>query len=216
MKYPYVFFDLDGTLSNSAEGITNSVAYALEKMGIQPPPREALMHYIGPPLIRTFSKDYDLTEELGLRAVELYREYYNVKGIYQCAMYPGVDTLLRALRDSGRTPVLATCKPTVMATRVLDYFGLTPLFEMISGPELDGTRNEKHEVIAYAMDRLGIRDPHSILMVGDRQDDAWGAQACGVDCLGVLWGFGTREELLAAGVKAVVESPSEIMDFLAR
>lgn len=214
MKYPYIFFDLDGTISNSAEGITNSVAYALEKMGICPPPREKLMHYIGPPLIRTFSDDYSLTEAEGLRAVELYREFYNVTGIFQCTMYQGTDTLLRALRDSGRALVLATCKPTVMATRVLAHFGLSDLFTMISGPELDGTRNEKHEVIAYAMERLGITDPKSILMVGDRRDDALGAKACGVDCVGVLWGFGSEEELLEAGVQKIIEKPLDLMKIL--
>ena len=214
MNHPFIFFDLDGTISDSALGITNAVSYALEHMGIQPPPREKLLHYIGPPLIRTFSSDYDLTPAEGERAVELYREYYNVTGIYECRMYAGMDELLRRLREAGARLVLATCKPTVMATRVLDHFGLTPYFEMVSGPELDGTRNEKHEVVAYALEQLGIDSPHRVIMVGDRRDDVLGAKACGVDCVGVLWGFGSHEELEAAGAVKTVDSGDQLLDFL--
>ena len=213
MSYPYIFFDLDGTISDSAEGILNSVSYALERMGIEVPPREKLLHYIGPPLIRTFSEDYHLSHEEGLRAVALYREYYNAKGIYECRMYEGMDRLLRALTDRGHTLALATCKPTVMASRVLEYFGLSRFFEIISGPELDGTRNEKHEVIEYAMQALDIRDPNTVLMVGDRRDDVMGAAKCGIGCVGVLWGFGSEAELREAGALKTVKHTDELLSF---
>ena len=177
----YLFFDLDGTISDSADGITNAVTYALEHMGITPPPKQELMHFIGPPLIRTFTADYGLSEEEGQRAVAFYREYYSAKGIFECRMYHGMDALLERLRSEGYRLVLATCKPTMMARRVLEHFSLGQYFELISGPELDGTRNEKHQVIAYALERLGIEDPKSALMIGDRRDDALGAKRCGLD-----------------------------------
>ena len=214
MRTPYLFFDLDGTVSNSAEGITNSVTYALEHMGITPPAKQDLMHFIGPPLIRTFTDDYDLTSVEGARAVALYREYYNVKGVYECEMYRGVDKLLRSLKQAGYRLVLATCKPRVMAAKVLEYFGLEDCFEMVSGPEFDGTRNEKHQVIAYAMEQLGIGDPSSVLMVGDRRDDVLGAKVCGLSCIGVLWGYGGEAELREAGAVNVAKTPEELQNLI--
>ena len=214
MKYPYLFFDLDGTISNSAEGITNAVTYALEHMGITPPPKQELMHFIGPPLIRTFTADYDLTPEEGARAVSLYREYYNVKGVYECEMYRGVGELLKRLRDAGYRMVLATCKPTVMAKVVLNYFGIGEYFEMVSGPEFDGTRNEKHQVIAYAMEQLGICDPKTALMIGDRRDDVLGAKKCGLPCVGVLWGYGGEAELREAGAAEVAQNTEKLQNLI--
>lgn len=214
MEYPYLLFDLDGTLSNSAEGITNAVTYALERMGIEPPPKQDLMHFIGPPLIRTFTRDYDLTQEEGQRAVAFYREYYNVKGVFECEAYEGIERLLKTLQDRGYRMAVATCKPTVTAAKAVNYLGLAPYFEMISGPEFDGTRNEKHEVIAYAMEKLGLEDPDRILMVGDRRDDVLGAARCGIGCAGVLWGFGSEQELLEAGAIKTVKAPDELLDFV--
>lgn len=215
MKYRELFFDLDGTVSDSAEGILNSVTYALERMGIEPPPRRNLYHYIGPPLIRNFTQDYNFSEAEAKRAVELYRENYNVSGIYECRAYEGVGELLRQLRAKGARLTLATCKPWILAERVLEHLGLRECFDLVSGPELDGTRNEKHEVIAHAMERLGIRDPREILMIGDRRDDVLGANRCGIDSIGVLWGFGSREELLEAGAVLTVKTPGELLAILA-
>lgn len=214
MKDFYLFFDLDGTISDSADGIINSVIYALTKMGLEAPPRENLYHFIGPPLIRTFCEDYHLSREKGLEVVEFYREYYNAKGIYECKMYDGVDAVLRELRQEGFGLVLATSKPTVMAKRVVEYFGLSDFFDLISGPELDGTRNEKHEVIAHAMERLGITDPRRCVMIGDRKYDVLGAEKCGMNCVGALWGFGSKQELLEAGAAEIVEFPRELPDVL--
>ena len=214
MQYRELFFDLDGTISDSAEGILNSVIYALERMGIDPPPRDRLYHYIGPPLIRTFSQDYDLTEEAAKRAVELYRENYGVKGLYECRAYEGVGALLRECRSRGARLTLATCKPWCLAERVLEHLGLRDYFDFVSGPELDGTRNEKHEVIAYAMERLGIENPREVLMIGDRRDDVVGAGKCQIDCVGVLWGFGSEDELVSAGAIRTVKVPAELLSFL--
>lgn len=209
---PYLFFDLDGTLCNSAEGILNAVTYAQDKLGLPRQERSEMMHYIGPPLVRTFAADYGLDVEEAERAVAAYREYYNVRGIFECALYDGIPAMLDALRGDGYGLVLATCKPTVSARRVLEHFGIADRFRMVSGPEFDGTRNEKHEVIAYAMEQLGLRDPSGILMIGDRRDDVLGAARNGVDCAGVLWGFGSRAELLDAGAKYLFASCEELVE----
>lgn len=209
---PYLFFDLDGTLCNSAEGILNAVTYAQDKLGLPRQERSEMMHYIGPPLVRTFAADYGLDAEEAERAVAAYREYYNVRGIFECALYDGIPAMLDALRGDGYGLVLATCKPTVSARRVLEHFEIADRFHMVSGPEFDGTRNEKHEVIAYAMEQLGLRDPSGILMIGDRRDDVLGAARNGVDCAGVLWGFGSRAELLDAGAKYLFASCEELVE----
>ena len=216
MRYRELFFDLDGTLSDSAEGILNSVTYALLRMGIEPPPRENLYRFIGPPLIRSFSQGFDFSEEDAKRAVALYRENYNVRGIYECRAYEGIGDALRELKAKGYRLTLATCKPWTLAERVLAHLGLRDCFDFVSGPELDGTRNEKHEVIAYAVDKLGIKDPKEILMIGDRRDDVLGAKANGIDCVGVLWGFGSEGELSEAGVVTTIKTPRELSAFLSK
>ena len=214
MSYRELFFDLDGTLSDSAEGILNSVIYALERLGLEPPARESLFRYIGPPLIRSFSEEPGVLPEQVGRAVELYRENYTVRGIYECSAYDGVREALHALRAEGYRLTLATCKPWTLAERVLEHLGFRDCFDFVSGPEMDGTRNEKHEVIAYAMKKLSIKDPSEILMIGDRRDDVLGAKRCGIDCVGVLWGFGSVDELTKAGAIETLKTPAELLDFL--
>ena len=211
MKKRNLFFDLDGTITHSAEGIINSVSYAVEKMGFPVPPRSELFHYIGPPLIRSFTQDFNLNHEDGERAVAYYREYYLQKGIFECYVFDGMAELLKGLSEEGYRLVLATCKPTMMAQRILEHFDLRKYFAMVSGPELDGTRNEKHEVIAYAMEAFGIEDPQEVLMIGDRRDDVQGARRMGIDCIGVTWGFGSREELVEAGAVRLVDTPRELL-----
>ncbi len=204
----YLFFDLDGTVINSEDGIFNAVEYAIRKMGFKPQKRSELLHYIGPPLARTFSSDYNLDAETAMQTVNAYREYYSVKGIFECRLYDGVKEMLEKLHES-HTLVLATCKPTVMATRILEHFALSDLFTLISGPELDGTRGEKDEVVAYAMEKLAIKNPSDVLMIGDRRDDVCGAKKCGIESAGVLWGFGTREELTTAGADYLLATPQD-------
>lgn len=205
----YLFFDLDGTICNSAEGILNSVTYAVDKLGLPRQPREEMLHYIGPPLIRTFAADYRLSDADAQHAVDAYREYYSARGIFECRLYDGIPELLDRMADSGCGLVLATCKPTVLARRVLEHFGILERFRFVSGPELDGTRNEKHEVIAYAREVLELSAADRILMIGDRRDDVLGAHREGLPCAGVLWGFGTREELTAAGADVLFSTPAD-------
>lgn len=210
----YCFFDLDGTLTDSSEGITRSVAYALEKSGIQPPPVEELFCFIGPPLVRAFSEFYGMDEAAARQAVVYYREYYPQKGIYECRVYDGIRRLLEELNRAGVVCVLATCKPHVFANRILEHFDLAKYFSFVSGPEFDGTRNEKSEVIAYALEQLKIRDPRAVWMIGDRRDDILGAHANGIEAIGAAWGFGSREELEAAGAAFLCESADELLAHL--
>lgn len=211
--YRYCFFDLDGTLTNSAPGIIASVRYAMQKLGKAIPHDMDLTCFIGPPLLDGFSKFFGLSMEDSARAVAYYRENYRAGALLDCLIYDGIRDALEALNKCGVVCALATCKPREFALRILEHYDMRRYFAFVSGPELDGTRNEKHEVIAYAMEQLGIPDASSVLMVGDRRDDVVGATRNGVDCLGVLWGFGTREELLEAGATALLKTPIEIMHF---
>lgn len=214
MRYTHVFIDLDGTVVNSAHGVTSSVAYALQKSGVTPPPIEALTCFIGPPLLWSFANFYGMSEEESKRAVEYYREFYSSGGIYDCLVYDGLEELLRELNERGIKCVLATSKPHVYANAILENKGLSKYFCFVSGPEFDGTRDAKSEVIAYAMEQLKLSDPSKILMVGDRAHDTEGAAANGVDAVGVLWGFGDAEELLSTGAKAVFDRPKDLQNAL--
>ena len=202
MKYRYCFFDLDGTVIDSAPGVTHSVQYALQKMGITPPPSSELLGFIGPPLVWSFSHFFGMSHEESLAAVDAYREYYRAGGMLECTVYPGIPELLDALRAAGIACVLATCKPHVFANAILAHFDLIDRFALVVGPEIDGTRNEKQEVIRYAMEQLEITDPQEILMIGDRDNDVLGAKENGVGTYGALWGFGDEEELMRAGALA--------------
>ncbi len=213
MPYAYAFFDLDGTLTDSSAGILNSVQYALQKLGIESPPREQLTGFIGPPLAWSFSHYFQMNQQEAQYAVDTYREYYAETGMLECTVYDGIPELLERLNQLGVTCVLATCKPHYFANQILAHYGLDSLFSFVSGPEIDGTRGEKHEVIAHAMEHLGITDPKRILMIGDRDNDVLGAKKHGIDCVGVLWGFGSEQELTEAGAKTLCRTPCDLLKF---
>lgn len=212
MQYTHVFFDLDGTVINSAPGITHSVQYALKKMGIEPPTADKLLGFIGPPLTWSFSHFFGMSNEESKRAVEFYREYYRAGGMLECQIYDGIPALLELLNNTGIVCVLATCKPHDFANAILAHYGLDRYFAFVSGPEMDGTRGEKHEVIAHAMQALGLTDPSLILMVGDRDNDVLGAAHHGIDCAGALWGFGSADELTGAGAKIICRTPADVQN----
>lgn len=212
-NYQYCFWDLDGTLTDSAPGITHSVRYAMEQMSKPLAPDHDLRCFIGPPLLYSFENFLGLSPADSQRAVDLYRVCYRAGAMLECNVYDGVREVLAELNRRGIVCVLATCKPHEFANRIIEHFDLAKYFAYVSGPEMDGTRNEKHEVIEYAMKKLGISSPDSVLMVGDRRDDVVGAKKCNMDCVGVLWGFGTREELDDAGAKAVIAKPQELLKF---
>ncbi|MEG1541521.1 MAG: HAD family hydrolase, partial [Oscillospiraceae bacterium] len=205
-KYDYIFFDLDGTLSNSAPGIINSVLYALEKMNLPVGDRAQLKKFVGPPLSESFSRYYGLTpEEAGL-AVKHFREYYQAHGIIENEMYPGIDTLLEKLKAGGKRLVVATSKPEPFAKKILARYGIDGYFDFIAGSTLDETRVRKAEVITYALNACEISDKSRVVMVGDREHDIIGALANGLDTIGVLYGYGDRAELEAAGATYIVEN----------
>lgn len=213
-KYDIFFFDLDGTITDSSVGITNSVMYALRKFGIVETNRTKLYKFIGPPLTDSFQKYYDFSEEQSWKAIEYYREYYREKGIYENRVYEGFEDTVKKLKQAGKRLVVATSKPEPFARIIMEHFHLSSYFDYIAGMELDGGRNTKAEVIAYALEACGIGDRSGVLMVGDREHDVQGAKAVGIDCLGVLYGFGDRKELEAAGADYIVESPEDILNYI--
>lgn len=209
--YPAIFFDLDGTLTDPAVGITTAVAYAVERMGFTPPPREELLHYIGPPLKDTFMRDYHLTDAQGDRAVALYREYFAPKGLFENRVYPGIPQLLSALKQRGIWVGLATSKPEVFARRILDHFALSCYFDEIVGSELDGRRVKKADVVAEVLSRCPCRPA---LMVGDRFHDVVGAHENGLPAAGVLYGYGSPAEMAEYRADYTFDSVAALHAFL--
>ncbi len=209
--YDTFFFDLDGTITDSAPGITNSVVYALKKYGIEEKDYVKLCKFIGPPLTVSFQELYGFSREQSQEAVKYYREYYADKGIFENSVYDGFEEVAGKLKKSGKRLVVATSKPEPFARKIIDYFALTPYFDYVAGMELDGGRGTKTEVIRYALRECGIKDKTTVLMVGDREHDVIGAREAGIDCLGVLYGFGTREELEKAGAMYIAESVEDIL-----
>ena len=207
-----ILFDLDGTLTEPFEGITNSVLYALQKCGIAETDREKLRAFIGPPLLASFSEYYGMTRGEARRAVSFYREYYEEKGIFENAVIPGIPALVQALSERYRLFV-ATSKPELFAERIMERFGLRPYFVRTFGASLDETRTEKAEVIAYALQEGGIAR-ETALMVGDRKHDILGAKANGIRSMGVLFGYGSREELAEAGADCIAETPADVSEIV--
>ena len=177
--YTIILFDLDGTLTDSAPGILNSVRYACRKLGLPIPGEETPRRFLGPPLIASF------------------REYFPTKGLFENEVYPGVPALLADLKAAGKTVILATSKPEAFARRIMEHFDLARYCDFICGATLDETRTDKAEVIAYALETAGITDKSRAVMVGDREHDVLGAKKNGLPCIGAVYGYGTAEELTA-------------------
>ena len=212
--YKAIFFDLDGTLTESGEGITKSVQYALEKLGKPEEDLDKLRVFIGPPLMEQFMKYADVDETEARRAVEYYRERYAVKGIFENRRYDGVENLLRELKGRGYILAVASSKPEYYVTKILDYFNLSSYFEVVVGSEMNGARTSKTEVIEEALKRLNMSDRRKeVLMVGDKEHDVLGARAAGLACVAVGYGYGTKEELTAAQPLKIVASIEELLRF---
>lgn len=208
--YNNIFFDLDGTLSDSAPGIINSVLYALRGLGIEENDRQKLTCFVGPPLMESFPKYYGIEAAELTEAVRLFREYFQAHGIFENTMYEGVPAMLDELRAAGRRLAVATSKPESFARQILERYGIAERFDFIGGSVLDETRTKKDEVIAYCVQSLSIADPADILMVGDRSHDVLGAAKHFVDCMGVLYGYGDEAELRGAGAKYIAETVSDV------
>ena len=205
-----VLFDLDGTLTDPKPGITACIRHALGGLGRTPPPAEELLWCIGPPLWQSFATLLDTTDgALIARSVALYRERFGTVGLFENAVYPGIPEAVAAVRAAGFATYVATSKPHVYARRIVAHFGLAALFDGVYGSELDGTRVEKAELIAYALAEERL-DPARVVMIGDREHDAIGARRCGVRVIGVSYGYGTEAELRAHGAEAIAHAPAAI------
>lgn len=209
-KYSYVLFDLDGTVTDPEEGITKSVQYALQHFSIEVQERRELYKFIGPPLKDSFMEFYGFTEQQAGEALLKYRERFEVTGWRENVVYDGMEKLLRHLRRRGKRIMLATSKPEVFAEQILVYFGLRDYFDFVGGASLDGQRNYKADVIRYVLDANGISSREKAVMVGDRKFDILGAKEFGLETVGVLYGYGDREELTTAGADHLVGSVAEL------
>lgn len=212
--YDCILFDLDGTVADSAEGVINSVYYALCKLGITVEDKSTLKKFIGPPLSTSFKEFYDFDNDTIEAGIRFYREYYTDKGINEAQIYDGIEKLLRKLRENGKKIILATSKPEVFAVRILENFGVAELFDVIAGSTLDEERNTKAMVIQYALDTAGIKDLSEVLMIGDRKHDVIGAAEIGVKCAYILYGYGTREEAVEYSADYIVDTVEDLEKFL--
>lgn len=207
--YQTVLFDLDGTLTDPGLGITNSVMYALKQMGYEVPPRQKLYQFIGPPLMDSFCALFSMTQPQAEEAIRLYRIYFREKGLYENEVYEGIVPMLQILRNAGKRLVLATSKPEEFAKTIMSHFGLDQYVTEIAGATMDTARSKKGQVIAYALKEFDI-DPATAVMVGDRKHDIIGAKENGLSCIGVTYGYGSRDELVTCGAVKLAESPRQL------
>ena len=214
MKYKYILFDLDGTITESGPGIMNSVEYALNKMNREVGDRDTLKKFIGPPLTESMEKYYGMSEEEALLGVKYYREYYHDKGIYENRVYDGLEEVLKKINEAGKQAIVATSKPEKYAKIIIDHFHLTKYFACVAGMEMDGGRGTKAQVITYALEKNDITDKSKVLMIGDREHDVIGAHENGLACLGILYGFGSRKEFEEAGADYIRENVEDILQFV--
>ena len=212
-KYLTVFFDLDGTVADSGEGVTNSVIYALSKFGMTETV-ENTKRFIGPPLAHSFRNFYGFDDEKTDLAIKYYREYYKEKGIYECYLYDGMRELLSGLKRRNYKVVLCTSKPENYAKTVLEYLGVDKYFDVVCGATIDEkTRTTKEEVMSYAM-MMAHTSPSTTVMIGDRLYDVCSANYFGLDSIGVTFGYGSREELKKAKATMIVDSCEDIKKIL--
>src|SRR5882724_1355113 len=210
MTLDALFFDLDGTLTDPKPGITRSIQYALQKLDHPTVPTEdELTWCIGPPLRASFAKILGGEDDAD-RAVSLYRERFSDIGLYENGVYDGISEVLTTLSQSGQRLFVATSKPHVFAERIIEHFGLRHHFEHVFGSELDGTRVDKSDLLAYALKTVSV-DPTKTLMIGDRSHDMVGDKNNGMQAIGVLYGYGSQDELIGAGALHVCETPQAIL-----
>lgn len=212
--YDYILFDLDGTLTESAKGVELSIAHTMEVLSLPCPDLSDYTLYIGPPLEDTFRGMCAVPEPLIQDAMRIYRDYYDVVGMPNTRVYDGVFPMLSALRESGCQLAVCTSKNEPVAEMVCDKMGLSPYLDAICGSTFDGSRRAKADIIPYAIETLGCRDKENVLMIGDTDFDARGAQLAGVDFLGVTYGYGTVESMKACGAIGFAKSPAEIVELM--
>lgn len=210
MNITHVLFDLDGTLTDLGEGITNAIMYSLEKFGISVSDRSELYPFIGPPLIHSYKNYMNMTEEDAKKAIEYYRDYYRSGGMFENRVYEGIPQLLSDLKKQGKKLVVATSKPDYFAGQILERFEILSYFDFVGGASMDGMRNDKIQVIEYVLQECGIMEPSKCVMVGDRKYDVEGAHHFSIPCISVLFGYGNREEFERAGSDYIAHTPEEV------
>ena len=214
MSYSLCLFDLDGTLTNPKEGITKSVQYALARFGIEVENLDTLVDFIGPPLRESFQKFYGFSPEQAEQAIAAYRNYYTRQGIFENELYEGCDRLLGTLARRGVRMAMATSKPAVFAEKIAVHYNIRQYCDFIAGSELDGTRDRKSEGILHALHNVDPTQSLRRVMIGDRKHDVQGAKQTDTDCIGVTWGYGSRQELETAGALYTVDTINQLLDLL--
>lgn len=210
----YIFIDLDGTITDSQEGITKSIQYALRKMGINIEDLNSLRRHIGPPLRDSFMEYYNFDKDKLEEVVKYYREYYVEKGIFENEVYVGMKEMFEKLSSTGKKLIVATSKPEVFAKKIMEHFDLAKYFTEICGSSMDGSREKKGDVIRYALEKNHITELEQVVMVGDRFHDIVGAKENGLASIGVLYGFGNRKELEEAGAGQIAETVKDLEEIL--
>ena len=212
--YQYLLFDLDGTLTDPGIGITNSVIYALHKFDLEVSDPTVLYKFIGPPLKDSFKKYYGFSDEQSGLAIRYYRESFKKRGMFENEVYDGIQDLLKQLKSDGKTLIVATSKPEAFAVEILQHFDLYDYFNFVAGATMNDVRNKKADIIRYALETCHITNKSSAIMIGDREHDIIGANENGLDSIGVLFGYGTIDELKNAGATFIADTPMDIVKFV--
>lgn len=221
MEKRYIFFDLDGTLTDSYEGICRSFEYALNRLGIEPKP-ETFRECVGPSVVESLMKHYGVSEETAAEGLRLFREYYETRGYSENRLYPDIENVLKTLNAHGKKLMVATAKPEHMAKQVLEHFGLSDQFCFVAGITFEGNqrfgdseiRSTKEDVINYILKTNDILDPENAVMVGDRGSDITAARRFGLQTIGAAYGYGSREELTAAEADYIAEDPMQLIEII--
>ncbi len=211
MEKKTILFDLDGTLTDSGEGIINCALLALEHFGLPLPDRETMRVFVGPPLHETFVK-FGVPADKADEAVKIYRSRYIPTGMFENSPYPGVAELLKTLKANGHSLLIATSKPEWMAVDILKHFQLDQYFDCICGASMDTSRSSKEDVIAYLLAQNGSAE--NMIMVGDTHYDVIGSKMHNIPCIGVSWGYGSVEDMVSAGAVAIANSPEALLEYL--
>ena len=212
--FKYVLFDLDGTLTDPKEGITGCVQYALESMGMNPPEKDKLLDFIGPPLVDSFIRRFGMSQEDAEFALKKYRERFSTVGMYENKVYDGVPQMLETLKKEGYILAVASLKPLVFVEKILEKFELKKYFSAIAGSDLEGTKHTKKQIIDDALAFLPPISPREVVMVGDRYQDIEGANEAGVFSIGVKYGYASENELENAGADFIANTPEEVTDII--
>lgn len=209
LKQNIILFDLDGTLTDSKDGIIRSTQYMQKKLGLRVWSEQELHFIIGPPLIQSFTKEFGMAPDAAETAVEIFRERYATIGLFENSVFPGVAELLAALQKKGKRLAVATSKKEDLAVRILEHFGIAGYFEVIGGDRRELARDTKAKVMEYVLSAMHAKK-EDVIMIGDRKFDIVGAHALGIPCIAVEYGYGDREEFMAHGADYIVATPKDV------